>query len=196
MRRVLDQWTEAEGGILRDLFPVASWPSILCALPNRNRSAINQAARAQGLARDVNKRTPWSSAEISTLWRLYPSADAEIVESALQSRGSLATIAKKASALGIKRQSPGIRTNKRFVHPLIRQLREEREKRKMGRPELEEKSGYHVSQILSWELGKVNPDFMSMHDWAEALGFELILRKKMVGEIVPWPDTKRLMAGR
>jgi len=151
------KWTDAEISILRGIFPSASWKLIFTALPDRNRSVINQKARACGLAREVSKRAPWTGAEISALWRLYPASDVADVEAALPGR-AFVNIAKKASALGVKRQTLGTRTNKRHIHPLVRQLRAEREAHKMSRKALSKKSGYHINQLLGWELGKTSPD--------------------------------------
>lgn len=175
------------------------WPTILEALPGRTRTAINQMARGVKLHRTIRRHRRWSDAEKLILWRLYPSADASEVEAALPGRGSLATIAKTANALGIKRQTFGTRTNKRYVHPIIKELRAERERLKMTRHMVSEKSGYHRNQLLGWELGKTNPDFRSLREWAEGLGFDLVLRKRIVSDdtgLIPWPDRSRLMAGR
>lgn len=130
---------------------------------------------------------------------LFPLADYSELLAALPRR-NIQTIQRKASDLGIKRQTSGTRTNKRLVHHLIRQLRAKRENRKMSRATVGKRAGYHENQILGWELGKTNPDLRFFCEWAQALGFELILRPTMTrdatADIIPWPDRKRLMAGR
>lgn len=77
----------------------------------------------------------------------------------------------------------------------------ERERQRITRRVLSKKIGYLEGQILAWELGKVRPDFMSVFNWAEALGFDLTLKPKVTAElidavVVPWPDKKRMMGSR
>lgn len=70
----------------------------------------------------------------------------------------------------------------------------------MIRPRLARLLGFHINQILGWELGKVHPKFSAVFDWAQALGYELVLRPVNVREVgkivVPWPDRKKMMAQR
>jgi hypothetical protein len=193
-----DIWTVRELDTLRELFSARDWPALLASLPSRNRSAINQKARALRLHR--GNYVPWSAAEISALWRLYPMADAGDVEAAIPGRGFV-NISKKASALGVKRVTPGVRTNKRYVHPLIRQLVARRQKLTMSRADMARKAGYHVNQLLAWELGKTNPDFRSFREWAEALGLDIVLHERPImakasDVVIPWPDRKRMMSRR
>jgi hypothetical protein len=134
--------------------------------------------------------------ENNVLKRLYPTAEITELKAALPHR-AITAIQRQATYLHIKRLTLGTRTNTRFIHPLIQQLRLARENAHLSRSDVSKKSGYHVNQLCAWELGKVNPDFRSMYEWAESLGFDLVLKKRfsISNEFIPWPDKKRLMAG-
>lgn len=189
-------WRQHEIAILRNLFPRGHWPDLLHALPQRTREAIRQKALPLGICREAYLRAPWRGQELAQLFRLYPAAsDAELRE-AFPNR-TLVSVQRKGSSLGIRRKRPETRWNKRFVHPIFKQLRTIREAEDLTRSKLSKKCGYHYNQILAWEMGKANPDFRSVREWAEALGYEIVLKKSYVfdNSPIPFPDKKRLMAG-
>lgn len=182
---------------LRATFPAAPWPEILAALPRRTRDSINQQARLHGVRREVSKRARWTVPEENILRTMYPSAEPAVICAALPGR-VWASIIKKANDLNIRRPSPWSRRNTRTIHPLLKQLRAERERRRITRPALSLKLGYHVNNILAWEMGKAQPEFRVVFDWAQALGLELILRtnaqRLLQEQIKPLP-VEKLMAG-
>jgi DNA-binding XRE family transcriptional regulator len=191
-------WTETEMASLRAMFPTAKWPDVLAGLPRRTRDSINQQARLHGIRREISKRARWTVPEENVVRQLWPSAEPEVIVAALPGR-AWANIAKKANDLNIKRPTPASRHNKRHIDPLIRQLRAERERRRITRSMLAEKLGYHVQQILAWEMGKARPLLPFVRDWAAALDMELMLREnasrllKQSPSLVP---REKLMAGR
>lgn len=191
-------WTEPEMAALRATFPAAPWPLVLAALPRRSRESINQQARLHGVHREVNKRAQWTDPEVAALRKLWPVAEQEILTAALPGR-AWGSIGRKAAELGIQRRQPGARRNKRAIHPLIRQLRAERETQRVTRATLAERTGYAVGQIHGWEMGKARPLLPFVCDLAAALGLELVLRtsaERLLKEATPLVPMKRLMAGR
>lgn len=86
----------------------------------------------------------------------------------------------------------------RPVHPILAELRAAREAQRFTRPDLSNLTGYHVNDILKWETGKARPRLDRIQDIAEALGYEIILRRKTRPDevVIPFPAKARLMAGR
>ena len=143
-------------------------------------------------------RATWTMDEVRILTDKYPTADQDEIVAALPRR-KWESIAKKASALNLRRRQPGSRKNKRHVARIIEQLRQARESRGRTRAQVADLCGYHLNQILAWELGKAIPAFNRFCDWASALGFDVVLQPKLnsVREttIAP-PSRERLMGTR
>ncbi len=199
-RSAYPDWTELECDMVSDLFPMAKWAEICAALPGRTRGSINQFARkVLKLRRMVNPRERWSELELQKLKNLYPMASDEEIAAALP-RHSLFGAQRMASKLGIRRKTVAQRKSRRAINPLFVQLRAIREAKRLSRPMLAEIMGYHQNQLLLWENGNVQPDFQHIEDLANALGYDLVLKERNTGQsiqdAIPWPDKKRLMAGR
>lgn len=200
-REAYPVWTDSEIECLRSLFPRTQWPELLKVFPTHTRGAIWQMGKkVLGLRREINKRDDWTPFELSELRRLYPAADDDVIQAAFPNRTWIA-VQRMASALSILRPKLASRKNKRFVHPLFKELRSEREKQKLTRRALAKMVGYHENQIHMWELGKTKPDFIAVFDWAKALGFDLTLNRKATKEsldaiVVPWPERSAMMARR
>jgi hypothetical protein len=191
-------WTEAEKIALEASFPHSRWSDISAALPGRSRTAIIQQARLWKVVREINKRERWTAFEEGLIRKLYPAAMHSEIKAALPGR-AWDSIVKKANVLGVRRPTEAYRNNSRFIHPIIRELRLERERRRITRPQLSSKLGYHVNQLCCWEMGKTNPDFGAVSLWAEALGMELTLRpnaKQLLAEQSQVLPLRKLMAGR
>lgn len=137
-------------------------------------------------------RATWSPDEDAILKRLWPVADRDEIERALPRR-KWSPISKHASDLGLKRPSDALRHNKRPVHPLMKRLREIRLAAGMTRPQLSEKTGYHVGMIHCWELGKTMPRLAHFTDLCEALGVPFGIEQG--GEIKP-PTPAQMMRRR
>jgi DNA-binding XRE family transcriptional regulator len=110
------------------------------------------------------------------------------------------TIGRQACQLKLRRMTEARR---KAVHvlPMVEQLRAARESRRMTREELSKDCGYHVNDILRWELGRATPKLRHFIDWANALGFSVVLKLTLSavhGEValIRAPDKARLMAGR
>lgn len=142
-------------------------------------------------------RRSWSTEEVRKLIDLWPVADDDDLLKEFPKR-NLGSIGRKASDLGVRRPLPGARKNKRFIHPIFKALRAERERRKLTRAALATKAGHHVNQIQTWENGKCRPLFLALLDWAAALGMEIVLRP--IGgdnfDAGPQLPTKAQMMGR
>lgn len=120
------------------------------------------------------RRVHWSAAEMAALRELWPRASRKEVMAALPNR-AWSAIGKRASSLGLLRSA-----HRRYpkVHPMIAQLRTERERLGWSRPQLAKRVGVHRQQIATWELGIAQPLWFFVETWAEALGFELRLWRK------------------
>lgn len=61
---------------------------------------------------------------------------------------------------------------------LIRELRGEREHLKVGVAEVARVTGYRENQIGNWERGETEPGLYKFIDVANALGFDVVLKRK------------------
>lgn len=146
--------------------------------------------------RRSNHGKQWSKDDEDVLRRLYPTAEQTDLAVALPGRSWLC-ISKQANKLKIRRRLPGSRRNKRFIHPICIQLRERREALHLERPVVAARCGYHVNQILAWELGKTWPKLQCVTEWAKALDAELSLCLKGDQPLLIAPPRKNaMMAGR
>lgn len=64
------------------------------------------------------------------------------------------------------------------THPLVAQLHTERIRRCQSQTEVASLAGYCSATISAWELGRDAPSLFAFECFANALGFELILRRK------------------
>ncbi len=86
-----------------------------------------------------------------------------------------------------------------MVHPIFKQLYQERMRQHIRRPALSKLTGYHHGMLLNWELGKSQPSFMEVMDWVQALNLELILAFKetpKADNVIKLPTKAQLMGGR
>lgn len=75
------------------------------------------------------------------------------------------------------------------VHPIIAQLRRERQKR-YTQPEMADLIGTSRGNISDWEYGRYAPNLANLTAWARALGFELALVP--IGKPAPAVETVEL----
>jgi len=61
---------------------------------------------------------------------------------------------------------------------LVSELRKERVKLKLSLLAVSEKIGYHYNSIQQWETNKISPSVQSIVDYADALGFDVVLKRK------------------
>lgn len=138
----------------------------------------------------------WALIEDAKLRSIYLTGSTEEALAALPGR-SWAAIQRRATFLKIIRRRPESRASRRVLHPVVTQLRAEREAQRLTRPELSDRAGYHVNTLLRFELGHAQPSLAIVVDWAGALGFEVVLRRReCAADVIPFPDKRRLMAGR
>jgi transcriptional regulator with XRE-family HTH domain len=64
------------------------------------------------------------------------------------------------------------------VHPLLKQLRNERFKQKLTLTQIEDQIGHPEKAVRSWESGVHKPRFSAFIDYANGLGFEVTLVKR------------------
>lgn len=89
-------------------------------------------------------------------------------------------IAKKAAELGLRRLRGhyGLDNRVRSKIPFIGALFDERVRQGLTRRQLCEKMGYHPVMLARWERGEQRPSLLKLVDWCDALGVELIVRRK------------------
>lgn len=63
-------------------------------------------------------------------------------------------------------------------HPIIDQLIEERRKKGLSQEKLAEKVGYCRSPFSRYELGANAPNLRFLSNWAESLGYDVVLKLK------------------
>ncbi len=63
-------------------------------------------------------------------------------------------------------------------HPLVQALRAEREKQKKSQLELSLDLNMSERNMIHWEQQTRTPNFLSLVDWANALGLEVKLERK------------------
>jgi transcriptional regulator with XRE-family HTH domain len=64
----------------------------------------------------------------------------------------------------------------RESHPIVQELRAVRRAWKKPLEEIAELSGYHRGQLSGYENGAHVPNLRTLGNWAQALGYELVLR--------------------
>ena len=65
-----------------------------------------------------------------------------------------------------------------MIHPVIDLLIKAQKQQKIFECDLSEKTGYHVMNFWRWKNGKHNPGLMHIENWANFLGFTLMLIPK------------------
>lgn len=117
----------------------------------------------------------WSVAQEDRLRAMWPAATWEEMVSAFPDR-SRSSIGRKASELGaVRHPDLRIRTLKGGVHPVVSQLRDERQRRRVTVDVLSDECGVNRHSLIGYELGNACPSLSSVTEWARALGFELTL---------------------
>lgn len=114
----------------------------------------------------------WTGAELDLLRRLWPTTPWDKIE-LMFARHTHESIMRKARDIGVRRR----RTTRKARYPIFRELRDARERLNLTRPQLSEIVGYHWTMIGRWENGEAVPSVRRLVDWAQALGFELSLRR-------------------
>ena len=65
-----------------------------------------------------------------------------------------------------------------ILHPLLKQISDERKKLGLTLTMVEDQIGHPEKAIRSWEKGQRKPRFSAFIDYANGLGFDVVLRKK------------------
>lgn len=72
-----------------------------------------------------------------------------------------------------------IRNSTNPIHPILDTLRRERVRRRLSLSSLAAILGYHPVSIDTWECGKRIPKFQAVLDWAQSLGYEIKLERRI-----------------
>lgn len=123
-------------------------------------------------------KTDWTIREINDLMRLWPAAERAEIAAALPKR-TYDAAGKKASAIGLRRHQPAFRRNRRPVHPVVAELEKIRRRRMIKRETIAKASRLlHVNNLLSWALGKRDPHLKGLSKWANAMGYDIVIRRR------------------
>lgn len=82
---------------------------------------------------------------------------------------------------------------------IVARLRAIRIERGISQVGLSKGLGYDRFTINRWENGKMSPTLARLIDWSAALGYDLLLKptaELLLSETIPFPDKRKLMAGR
>lgn len=192
-------WSEEEVERLRAMYPTTRWVDLLPLFPARTRQAISQMARnVLKLPRPIAPRPKWTDAEDAIVRDKYQTAPDDELRASLP-RHSWVGIQRRASDLKVIRPRREAREHTRVVYSVFKQLYQDRLRQHMKRSELSRLMGYCHGMLLNWELGKSQPSFREVVDWAQALGLELVLAIKETrggDNVVRLPTKAQLMAGR
>lgn len=125
----------------------------------------------------TNKRS-WRPEELKIIKEHYLDEDpAEVYR--LLPRRTVLSIRKKAFALGLKRNP--VRLVDVETHrggPIAEELVKARIARGLSRHRLAALLGYEDNTVMRWELGRASPTLVMVQNWADGLGYELLLVKK------------------
>jgi len=64
------------------------------------------------------------------------------------------------------------------IHPAVQQLVEGRKQQRLKLGDVAEMSGFSESMLEKSECGHRFPSFSALNAWADALGYEIVLRPK------------------
>lgn len=116
-------------------------------------------------------RSAWTTKQIEFLRHNFWMADKAALIAGLPTH-PIQSIMKKGYSLGLKRA----RVPRESIYPVVRGLVQARLKKGITRMELSNILGYHEFLIGRWERGDAKPNIKRLHDWAQALGFEIVLK--------------------
>ena len=159
----LKLWCPDEDRLMREQFP--NYPALMAALPGRTYYAIRARARTLGL---VQCRPPWTSADISRLRRLYPTASREELLAAFPGR-------EFESIKGKAHQYKLYRRKRSYVStgvPLIDQIHDRAFRLHIYMPELDKMAGTR----RFFQSGQRRLDYRCIGRAVRALGGELTIK--------------------
>ena len=108
----------------------------------------------------------------------WPSATRAEIERVFPKR-SFEAVSRKASELKIRRMTRAYLRFRSRARPVCAELEKIRQRLGIKRPALARKSRrLSVNNTLCWALGKREPGLRGVEAWAEAMGYELAVRKK------------------
>ena len=64
------------------------------------------------------------------------------------------------------------------THPIVAQLRSVRRSRDILQRDLEARTGYQRERLSQWEQGHRVPNLTHLTDWANALGYDVVLQPR------------------
>lgn len=67
-----------------------------------------------------------------------------------------------------------------MIHPVIQELVMERRAWQLDQEEFAERIGMSRTSMCNFERGLGHPSLLTLSEWADALGFEVVLRRKSI----------------
>lgn len=115
--------------------------------------------------------TPHKDAKVEALW---PHAPHDTITAEVPGRTRVA-ISIRARRLGVKRLRRTPTPITYPVHPLVAQLRLLRHEQGISRACFSERLGWGAWALNHWEVGRHTPKLPALVDWAQALGYDVVL---------------------
>lgn len=120
----------------------------------------------------------WTVGEIDVLLTLWPEGTRAEIKRALPRR-TFEAASKKANEMDLRRSTDAYRRFAGRARPVCAELERIRRRLRIKRPALaKRRKGLSVNNTLCWALGKREPSLRGVETWAEAMGYELAVRKK------------------
>jgi len=184
MKDTVLQWSEEEEEKLQKLWPVTGQLELTEAFPDRTWRAIQGKAqrligyrnRSYHLIKRAAKNVgvSWTREERAIIKRYWGHIDKRVIQKSYLPKRSVASIEGQARRMGLTTDRVAKISNIDIVQQLIR----ERKILGWSRAFTAKRSGYSECQIAEWERGNNLGALPKVIDWAETLGFELVLIPK------------------
>ena len=172
-RKLIPQWSHEEIELLRHIWDKKSKKEIQEYFPHRSWRSIQ--AKAYRI-RDYYPKTTkaWTPEERQIVYANWGRMDKLAIQKRFLPHRTTASIEGQARRLGLTQE----RIPKRSRNIIIRQLINERQLLGWTRKEVAKRSGYTECQIAEWERGNNMSMLPRLQDWAESLGYKLVLLPK------------------
>jgi len=157
-----NEWGKASKTKLTSMFPTRTWRAIY------NKGLALRGAKARPRIKD---NQPWTQKDRDIIKKYWGHLDKRIIRDRYLPWRSIPAVEGQARRLGLTTPRPVKICN----ISIIQQLTRERKMVGWSRLELADRSGYTEAQISDWERGNNLAGLPKLIDWAQALGFDLVL---------------------
>lgn len=162
--RLMRHWNMASKRQLMMMFPDRTWKSITA-------KAARLELRGKQTKGKPRRGLPWTVEERKIVKEHYGRLHTKAIQLRYLPNRSLSSIQGQARRLGLTDEKK-IRVSRCDI---IKQLRQERILCGLSRKEVATRAGYEEHCIAEWERGKNQITIPKLIDWAQALGFDVVL---------------------